>query len=208
MNATEVRRRAEAAARYAAFISLADDVGGGADAMLVAVKDNIDVAGMVTTAGGLHLPMTPAANDAPVVAAIKAAGGKVIGKCNLHEYALGVTNANPHYGIARNPRDPERIPGGSSGGSAVAVGLGLCDWAIGTDTGGSVRIPAGLCGVAGLKPTTGRLGIAGIFPVAESLDTPGPMARDVRTIGRAMEMLTGAMGFDPGPPREIGRAHV
>lgn len=197
MDWTYARSRAESLAGYRAFISLAD---GHGTAPLVAVKDNIDVQGMVTTAGGRHLPDKPAENDAPVVAAIKQAGCQVVGKTNMHEYAFGVTNENPHYGNARNPRDPERVAGGSSGGSAVAVGLGLCDWAIGTDTGGSIRIPAGLCGIVGMKPTTGTVSIEGIFPLAESLDVPGPMAPTVRETGRALEMLSGRDGLDPGAP--------
>jgi Asp-tRNA(Asn)/Glu-tRNA(Gln) amidotransferase A subunit family amidase len=117
----------------------------------------------------------------------------------MHEYAFGVTNHNVHYGIARNPVDPTRVPGGSSGGSAVAVGLGLCDWAIGTDTGGSIRIPAGLCGIVGMKPTTGSLSIEGIFPLAESLDVPGPMAPDVATTANAWSAMRGGEDLDLEP---------
>jgi len=197
MDAAATRQRAAELARHGAYISLNEEAESGE---LVAVKDNIDVRGMVTTAGGRHLPETPAAADAPIIAALRATGAQVIGKTNMHEYAFGVTTDNVHYGTARNPHDPERVPGGSSGGSAVAVGLRLCDWAIGTDTGGSTRIPAGLCGVVGLKPTTGLLSIEGIFPLAETLDAPGPMARDVRTAARALESLSGRTGFDPGEP--------
>lgn len=197
MDATDVRRRAQELQRYAAFISLADDPG---PRVLVAVKDNIDVKGMVTTAGGRHLPDEPAVADAPVIAAIRRAGCTVVGKTNMHEYAFGVTTENVHYGTARNPVDETRVPGGSSGGSAVAVGLGLCDWAIGTDTGGSIRIPSGLCGIVGMKPTNGSLSIEGIFPLAESLDTPGPMARDVTTVAAGLS----AMG--DGSPIDLGVA--
>ena len=197
MDAAATRRRAKELERFNGFISLNEDAESGE---LIAVKDNIDVQGMVTTAGGKHLPSTPAVSDAPVIAAVKAAGGQVIGKANMHEYAFGVTNDNVHYGTAHNPHDPERVPGGSSGGSAVVVSLGLCDWAIGTDTGGSIRIPAGLCGIVGMKPSAGLLSIEGIFPLAESLDVPGPMARDVRTVGHALEMLAGGGDFDPGYP--------
>ena len=199
MDPVPVRRKTLELKEYGGFISLSDDPGRGSG-MLVAVKDNINVEGMVTTAGGRHLPDTPAEADAPIVAALKAAGGHVVGKANMHEYAFGVTNDNPHYGFARNPQDRERVAGGSSGGSAVAAALGLCDWAVGTDTGGSIRIPAGLCGIVGMKPTNGSLSIEGIFPLAESLDIPGPMARDVRTAGQALEMLHGGGAFDPGDP--------
>ena len=193
MDARTVLMRAHELRQYGAFISLAEEPANGT---LVAVKDNIDVRGMVTTAGGQHLPSAPATTDAPVVAAIRRSGCSVIGKTNMHEYAFGVTNHNIHHGIARNPVDPTRIPGGSSGGSAVAVGLGLCDWAIGTDTGGSIRIPAGLCGIVGMKPTTGSLSIQGIFPLAESLDVPGPMAADVAATARALSAMTGQVGID------------
>ncbi len=201
MDPISTRRRAKELAHYGAYISLAEDAGR-ASGPLVAVKDAINVAGMVTTAGGRHLPAEPTEADAPIVAALRAAGGRVIGKANMHEYAFGVTNDNPHHGFARNPHDADRVPGGSSGGSAVAVGLNLCDWAIGADTGGSIRIPAGLCGIVGMKPTTGSLSIEGIFPLAASLDVPGPMARGVRTTARALEMLAGGGRFDPGAPKD------
>jgi aspartyl-tRNA(Asn)/glutamyl-tRNA(Gln) amidotransferase subunit A len=190
---TDVLRRAAELAHYGAYISLAEHCEPG---MLVAVKDNIDVRGMVTTAGGRHLSPDPVEHDAPIIAAIRKSGCSVIGKANMHEYAFGVTNHNVHYGVARNPVDETRVPGGSSGGSAVAVGLGLCDWAIGSDTGGSIRIPAGLCGIVGMKPTTGSLSIEGIFPLAESLDVPGPMARDVKTTARGLAALTGGPDID------------
>ncbi len=197
MQPIQIHRKAEALARFGAFISMADDPGTGT---LVAVKDNIDVQGMVTTAGGKHLPPDPAQTDAPIVSAIKQSGCSVIGKANMHEYAFGVTNHNVHHGIARNPMDETRVPGGSSGGSAVAVALRLCDWAIGTDTGGSTRIPAGLCGIVGMKPTTGSLSIEGIFPLAQSLDVPGPMALDVVTVASALSSMTGGIEFATVPP--------
>ncbi len=126
-----------------AFISVSDESGSGS---VVAVKDLVDVAGMVTTAGGIILPPTPATEDAAVVKHIRAHGCVVVGKANLHEFAYGVTSVNPHYGPVRNPHDPSRVAGGSSGGSAVAVAMRMCDWAIGSDTGGSIRVPASLCG--------------------------------------------------------------
>ncbi|MCU1570164.1 MAG: Asp-tRNAAsn/Glu-tRNAGln amidotransferase subunit and related amidase [Naasia sp.] len=199
MDAIDTRRRARELASYNGFISLNEQAESGE---LVAVKDNIDVQGMVTTAGGRHLPARAADKDAPIIASLRAAGAQVIGKANMHEYAFGVTNDNVHFGAARNPHDPTRVPGGSSGGSAVVASLGLCDWAIGSDTGGSIRIPAGLCGVVGMKPTTGLLSIEGIFPLAESLDVPGPMARDVRTTAHALGVLAGGDRFDPGTPED------
>jgi Asp-tRNA(Asn)/Glu-tRNA(Gln) amidotransferase A subunit family amidase len=182
-----------------AFISLSGETGGRGDSGAgeartgdrVAVKDLIDVKGMVTTAGGIILPNVPATEDAPVIKRIRAAGGYVVGKANLHEFAYGVTNVNPHYGNALNPHDPTRVAGGSSGGSAVAVAAGLCDWAIGTDTGGSIRIPASLCGVAGFKPWFGSIDTRGVIPLSPSLDTLGPIAPDVATAARAFTIMSG-----------------
>jgi Asp-tRNA(Asn)/Glu-tRNA(Gln) amidotransferase A subunit family amidase len=171
-----------------AFISVSDQ-GGSGDA--VAVKDLVDVKGMVTTAGGVILPDTPAADDAPVIRRLREAGCLIVGKANLHEFAYGVTSVNPHYGTVRNPHDPERVAGGSSGGSAVAVAAGMCDWAIGSDTGGSIRIPASLCGVAGFKPAFGSVDIGGVIPLSPSLDTLGPMAADIATTARAYSIMSG-----------------
>jgi aspartyl-tRNA(Asn)/glutamyl-tRNA(Gln) amidotransferase subunit A len=171
-----------------AFISRSNEKGSG-DA--VAVKDLVDVRGMVTTAGGIILPDVPAESDAPVIGHIRQAGCVIVGKANLHEFAYGVTNINPHYGTALNPHDPSRVAGGSSGGSAVAVAAGMCDWAIGSDTGGSIRIPASLCGVAGFKPTFGSIGIGGVVPLSWSLDTLGPIAPDITTAARAFSMMSG-----------------
>ena len=176
-----------------AFISRSEDQGGlesgGGDR--VAVKDLVDVKGMVTTAGGIILPRVPAADDAPVIKRLRAAGCVIVGKANLHEFAYGVTNVNPHFGNALNPHDPSRVAGGSSGGSAVAVAAGLCDWAIGSDTGGSIRIPASLCGVAGFKPAFGSIDIRGVIPLSPSLDTLGPLAPDVATAARAFGIMSG-----------------
>jgi Asp-tRNA(Asn)/Glu-tRNA(Gln) amidotransferase A subunit family amidase len=171
-----------------AFISLSGEQGDGER---VAVKDLVDVKGMVTTAGGIILPKVPAAEDAPVVRRLRAAGCVIVGKANLHEFAYGVTNINPHYGNALNPRDPTRVAGGSSGGSAVAVATGQCDWAIGSDTGGSIRIPSSLCGVAGFKPEFGSVDVGGVVPLSRSLDTLGPIAPEVATLARAFTIMNG-----------------
>src|SRR5438067_10273122 len=171
-----------------AFISVSDQ-GGSGDA--VAVKDLVDVKGMVTTAGAVILPDTPATDDAPVIRRLREAGCLIVGKANLHEFAYGVTSINPHYGTVRNPHDPERVAGGSSGGSAVAVAAEMCDWAIGSDTGGSIRIPASLCGVAGFKPAFGSIDIRGVVPLSWSLDTLGPIAPDIATAARAFSMMSG-----------------
>lgn len=170
---------------------------GDGDGPRVAVKDLIDVAGSVTTAGSPAVARrsSPAVRDAPVVAALRGAGVQIVGKTNLHELAFGVSGVNPFYGTPENPRDPGRVPGGSSSGSAVAVARGEADFALGSDTGGSIRIPAACCGVVGLKTTYGRLDTSGVFPLAPSYDTVGPMAASVRGVGDAMALLE--PGFAP-----------
>jgi aspartyl-tRNA(Asn)/glutamyl-tRNA(Gln) amidotransferase subunit A len=205
VNTVAARRRIQELEHLNAFISLTGEEGEGP---VVAVKDLVDVRATVTTAGGTLLPRVPAGADAPIVSAVRASGCTVVGKANLHEFALGVTNANPHYGRCLNPRDPARVPGGSSGGSAAAVAAGMCDWSIGTDTGGSVRIPAGLCGVVGVKPTTGMLSTEGIVPLAWSLDTPGPLAPDVRSAATALEWMSGRSGLVPTPVKPAGSFRV
>ena len=188
MELGDARRRIREHADLNAFISVSEESGSGT---VVAVKDLVDVAGMVTTAGGIILPDTPAAEDAPVVRRIRSLGCVVVGKANLHEFAYGITSSNPHYGPVRNPHDPSRVAGGSSGGSAVAVAAGMCDWAIGSDTGGSIRIPASLCGVVGFKPALGSIDTTGVFPLSPRLDTLGPLAADVAGAASAYSMMSG-----------------
>jgi aspartyl-tRNA(Asn)/glutamyl-tRNA(Gln) amidotransferase subunit A len=169
----------------------------------VAVKDLIDVKGYRTTAGahpGFH-PQA-ATEDAAVVERLRAAGAVLLGKTALHEWALGVSSNNAHFGPTRNPHDPTRIPGGSSGGSAAALAAGLCLGALGTDTGGSIRIPASLCGVAGLKPTFGRLSTAGVTPLSRSLDHVGPMANSVEDVYLLLSSLC-AMDADSTAPGRV-----
>ena len=156
----------------------------------LAVKDIIDVAGLPTRAGSSFFRRDPQ-RDAPVVAALRAAGALVIGKTNTHEFAWGVTTDNPHFGRTANPWDTIRIAGGSSGGSAAAVAAGLADIALGTDTLGSIRIPAAVNGICGLRPATGALPLDDIFPLALGLDTVGPFARDFETVRRSYEVLCG-----------------
>lgn len=145
----------------------------------IALKDNIYTKGHRTTAGSSVLGHFVPTYDADVVVKLKRAGACIIGKTNMHEFAFGVTNINPHFGDCRNPWDHERISGGSSGGSAVAVASGMACAAVGTDTAGSVRIPASLCGIVGYKPTNGIISIRGIVPLAWSLDTVGFLTRTV-----------------------------
>lgn len=156
---------------------------------IVAVKDNIDVRGMPTTAGGRHLPSAPRPRDADCVRRLRAAACVLIGKTNLYEYAMGATSQNEHFGDVRNPRDLRRDAGGSSSGSAAAVAAALCDAALGTDTLGSVRIPAAFCGVVGYKPPRAAISRRGVFPNSRSLDAVGVLAPDVRTAARIVDLM-------------------
>ena len=157
----------------------------------IAVKDLFATRGVRTTAGSRILKDWVPTRDAAVVARLRAAGAIIFGKTNLHEFAYGVSNANPWWGIARNPHDPTRSPGGSSGGSAIAVVAGLCAGALGSDTGGSIRVPASLCGCVGLKPTFGTIPLDGTVPLGWSLDHAGPLARTVGDAGVLLDVLTG-----------------
>jgi aspartyl-tRNA(Asn)/glutamyl-tRNA(Gln) amidotransferase subunit A len=167
---------------------------GEAGALLgvpIAVKDLFATRAMRTTAGSRILKDWVPSRDAAVVAQLRAAGAIIFGKTNLHEFAYGVSNANPWWGVARNPHDPTRSPGGSSGGSAIAVVAGLCAGALGSDTGGSIRVPAALCGCVGLKPTFGAIPLEGAIPLGWSLDHGGPLTRTVGDAGLLLDVLTG-----------------
>ncbi|MCE9645089.1 MAG: amidase [Chloroflexi bacterium] len=163
----------------------------------VAVKDLYDTKGVRTTSGSKffadHIPQ----EDAHVVHKIKRAGARIVGKTNTHEIALGVTNNNPHFGACKNPWDLTRTPGGSSGGSAVAVATGMALAALGTDTGGSIRIPAALCGVVGLKPTYGRVSLRGVLPLSWNLDHAGPLTRKVEDAALMLQVMGGYDELDP-----------
>lgn len=163
----------------------------------IAIKDIMDLEGQVTTAGGVLLPDEPAAQDAEVVRRLKEAGAVILGKLNLHEYAWGGTTDNTHYGRCYNPWKPGYSPGGSSGGSGSAVVAGLCAAALGTDTLGSVRIPASYCGCVGFKPTNGRVSTRGVFPLSWSLDTVGPLANTVEDAVIVLNILSGHDPHDP-----------
>ena len=170
------------------FITRFDTSGPG---VRLAVKDLIDMEGELTTAGcrAVASRAVPAAQDAACLAGARAAGARMVGRTNLHELALGVTGVNQWYGTPVNPLDPSRVPGGSSSGSAVAVATHEADVAYGSDTGGSVRIPAACCGTTGLKTTWGRVPLEGVWPLAPSFDTVGPMARTVAGLVTGMELL-------------------
>lgn len=179
-----------------------DESGAARDASLalagipIALKDNINTVMLTTTAcTGALLGRVPPAN-APVAQRLFDAGALLAGKANMHELAFGITTNNALTGATRNPWDPRMIPGGSSGGSAAAVGARIVPAAIGTDTGASVRLPAALCGVAGLRPTVGRYPGAGIVPISHTRDTPGPIARSVDDIA----LFDRVMSADPQPP--------
>jgi aspartyl-tRNA(Asn)/glutamyl-tRNA(Gln) amidotransferase subunit A len=166
----------------------------------IALKDLFDVAGIPTTAGSAF-SYTPDA-DAAIVARLREAGAIILGKLNMHEWAVGVTNINPHHGPVRNPWDTSRIPGGSSGGSGAAVAAGLCAGAMGSDTGGSVRIPCALCGLTGLRPTRGLLSLRGVVPMSWTLDTVGPMLHTAEDLALMLQVLA---GYDPADPVSVRR---
>jgi len=163
----------------------------------ISLKDNIYTAGIRTTAGSKILKDFIPQHDAEVVVRLKEAGAVILGKTNMHEFAYGVTSNNPHYGPVHNPWDLARIPGGSSGGSAAAVAAGLCFGSIGTDTGGSIRIPAALCGIVGLKPTWGRISCEGLVPLSPALDCAGPLARTVGDVATLTGILYSRVGREP-----------
>jgi amidase len=173
----------------------------------LAVKDLIDLAGVPTTAGSRALADTaaPALADAPCLAGARAARVAIVGKVNLHELAFGASGVNDYFGTPVNPLDPRRVPGGSSSGSAVAVADGDADIAYGSDTGGSIRIPAAFCGVTGLKTTHGRVSLDGVWPLAPSLDTVGPMAVDVAGVAAGMTLLEPGFRLDAPPAGRVGR---
>ncbi len=165
----------------------------------LAIKDNLDCAGYATTGGTPALRSNLPKRNAPVVQKLLDSGAIVLGKANMHEMAFGITNNNAAFGAARNPYDPSRIPGGSSGGTGVAVAARLAPAGIGTDTGGSVRIPAALCGIAGFRPTVGRWPQAGILPISHTRDTAGPMAHTVTDLALLDAVVTGSV--PPVPSR-------
>ena len=180
--------------------------GGPLAGVRTGLKDNIDTAGVRTTCGSAYFADRVPGVDAEVVTRLTAAGAQVVAKLNLSEFAVGLTNQNSAAGPCRNPWDLDRIPGGSSGGPAAAVAAGLVELALGTDTGGSVRVPAAACGVTALRPGISVVPDAGTFPVCELVDTVGPLARDVGLVARAFAVLAGrpVREPEPAPPVRIG----
>ena len=173
---------------------------GPLDGVIVSIKDLFDVAGETTRAGSTTLDdAPPAPSDAPVVQRLRNAGAVIVGKTNMSEFAFTGVGANPHYGTPGNPADRDRVPGGSSSGAAVSVADDMCEIAIGTDTGGSTRIPAALCGVVGYKPTKERVATAGAFPLSPTLDSVGPLARSVQACAEADAVLAGELPWSLVP---------
>jgi aspartyl-tRNA(Asn)/glutamyl-tRNA(Gln) amidotransferase subunit A len=174
---------------------------GPLDGAIVSIKDLFDVAGEVTRAGSQVLAQEGkrAATDAPVVRRLRAAGAVIVGKTNMTEFAFSGVGLNPHYGTPGNPFDRARVPGGSTSGGAVAVADGFCEIAIGTDTGGSTRIPAALCGIVGYKPSRQRIPTEGAFPLSFTLDSIGPMARTVADCALADAVMAGQEPAVPEP---------
>ena len=174
---------------------------GALDGAIVSIKDLFDVAGEPTRAGSKVLAdeANPATADAPAIRRLRQAGAVIVAKTNMTEYAFSGVGMNPHYGTPGNPADRARIPGGSTAGGAVAAADGMCEIAIGTDTGGSTRIPAAMCGIVGFKPSRQRVPTDGAFPLSFSLDSIGPMARNVADCGRADAVMAGEEPWEVAP---------
>lgn len=203
--ALALRRLAENGGAYALLTEPGRVQKGALAGVPLAVKDLIDVAGTPTRAGSWSRRDAPAARaDAPAVRRLRLAGAAVVGKTALHELAFGVSGVNAFEGTPRNPHDRIRIPGGSSSGSAVAVAEGSAAIALGSDTGGSVRIPAALCGVVGLKPSYGAISVRGVLPLAPSLDHVGLFAADVEGVREALAVLAPQVMRHADAPRRIG----
>lgn len=184
--ADEARRQARAAERAIR----SGNASGPLHGIPISLKDNFWTRGIRSTAGSKILANFVPDEDSDVASRLARAGAILLGKTNMHEFAYGITNENPHYGAVRNPWAQERISGGSSGGSAVAVATGMGFASMGTDTGGSIRIPASLCGIVGLKPTYGLVSMAGVVPLAETLDHAGPLGRTVTDVCIMLQAVT------------------
>ena len=191
------RDKAEAAAKLAEQEIVNGNYRGMYHGLPIALKDNIYIKDETTTVGSkIHRNFKPECN-ATVVDKLAEAGGIFTGKLNMHEYAYGITNNNPHYGASRNPWNTDKITGGSSGGSGAAVAADLTMASLGTDTSGSIRIPAALCGIVGLKPTFGRVSTYGTFPLAPSQDHIGPMTKSVKDAAGLLQTIAGQDNKDP-----------
>jgi aspartyl-tRNA(Asn)/glutamyl-tRNA(Gln) amidotransferase subunit A len=196
--------RGDQGARVAAvtiFLARPEPIGEG---IPLAVKDLFDTAGLRTTYGSILFADHVPERTAEAVSRLEAAGYVNVGKTNLHEFAYGITSYNPHFGDVANPLDLSRTAGGSSAGSGAAVATGLADSALGSDSGGSIRIPAACCGIVGFKPSRGLVPLEGCFPLAPSFDHAGPMGRDVQTCTRMLKALAPDFdGVEPGSLEEL-----
>jgi aspartyl-tRNA(Asn)/glutamyl-tRNA(Gln) amidotransferase subunit A len=197
---TVMPEQARAAAHTAAHEIAEGCYRGPLHGVPVGVKDLCETAGTRTTAGSRFLANWVPDRDATAVRKLREAGAVVVGKLNMHEFAFGTTGINAHVGTPRNPWNAERVTGGSSSGSGAAVAAGECFAALGSDTGGSIRMPASLCGIVGLKPTHGRVSLHGVVPLAESLDSIGPMGRCVRDVALVLQAIA---GHDPEDPWSV-----
>src|SRR5215468_8494706 len=201
---TVYRDQAKAAADAADARAKAGVSLGPIDGTIVSIKDLFDVAGEVTRVGSKVFAEEgkPAAADAPVVRRLRAGGAIIIAKTNMSEFAYSGIGTNPHFGTPANPADRKRVPGGSSSGAAVAAADGMCEIAIGTDTGGSCRIPGALCGIVGYKPSRQRVPTDGAFPLSYSIDSIGPIARSVEACAKADAVMAGDR-FEPTDPAPL-----
>jgi aspartyl-tRNA(Asn)/glutamyl-tRNA(Gln) amidotransferase subunit A len=190
--------RARAAARQSDERRSAGHARGPLDGIPVLLKDNVAERGLPNRAGSVLLPDVPAPADATVTARLRAAGAVLVGRTNMHELAWGGTTDNPHLGTCRNPYDPDRVPAGSSGGTAAAVAAGVCAVGIGTDTGGSIRLPASVTNLTGLRPSLGRVPTTGVVPLAWTLDTVGPIGRSAAECRLVLDAVDGPDGLDDG----------
>lgn len=186
------------------WVPAGEPTEGPLSGLTVGVKDNIEVAGVLSTCASRFFADRVATADATAVRRLRAAGADVVATLNLAEFAVGVTSQNSAAGGPRNPWDPTRVPAGSSGGSGAAVAAGLVDVALGTDSGGSVRLPAAACGVVGLRPSPGAVDVTGVHPVSPDFDTVGPMARTVDLVARTFDVLTEVPRRSRPVPRRVG----
>ncbi|HEY6861054.1 MAG TPA: amidase [Pseudolabrys sp.] len=206
---TVYREQAKAAAEAADARAKAGISLGPLDGTIISIKDLFDVAGEVTRAGSKILAeeAKPAAADAPVVRRLRAGGAIIVAKTNMSEFAYTGVGVNPHFGTPGNPADRKRVPGGSSSGAAVSAADGMCEIAIGTDTGGSCRIPGALCGIVGYKPSRQRIPTDGAFPLSYSIDSIGPIARSVEACARADSVMAGE-SYAPLEPAPLAGLRV
>src|SRR3954447_825041 len=196
VTAKEARRQAEEADRE---ITAGRD-RGPLHGVPISIKDLLDVRGIPTTAASHVRDGHVASRDATSIAHLRQAGAVFLGKTNLHEFAFGTTNEDSAFGVARNPHDPSRSPGGSSGGSAASVAAGMALATVGTDTGGSIRIPAAACGIVGLKPSLGEVSIDGVVPLSRTLDHVGPLTQTVTDASLVYHALLGDAAAKPPAP--------